>query len=140
MSPYPRLRCRVRQLSPFVWLFDFDLASPGGMGGASIALEHSTGLASIAGVHRNARLPQRSTGQLLAEGLDQTTLPRPTILEAYNVERVTRYNLINGGNGAGTLLGNLLEDTANALGAIIIRWEPVAVGTVWHLRVHLLYP
>ena len=140
MSPNPQPRCLVRELSLDVWLLDFDPASSGGLGGASVALDHSTGMASISGVHRNSNLPRRSTGELVADGLRQTTMPRPAILEAYNVELGTRYNLMSGGDGSGTLLGNLLEDSADTLGATIIRWEPVAAGKVWHLRVHLLYP
>jgi hypothetical protein len=39
---------------PDVWFFDFDPASPGGRGGASVVLDASIGLVSIAGVHRNS--------------------------------------------------------------------------------------
>jgi hypothetical protein len=67
-------------------------------------------------------------------------MPRPAILEAYNVERTTAATLAAGGNGQGTLLGNLLQDTAKALGGTVSTWEPVPDGAVWHLRVHLSFP
>jgi hypothetical protein len=98
------------------------------------------GLASIDGIRKNAHLPPRSTGALLADGLQQAGMPKPAILEAYNVERGTATTLANGGSGQGTLLGNLLEDAATALGATIARWEPIQDGNAWHLRIHLVYP
>jgi hypothetical protein len=98
------------------------------------------GLASIDGIYRNALLPRRSTGGLLADGLRQAGMPRPAVLEAYNVERTTHAALAAGGNGRGTLLGNLLEDTAQALGGGVARWEPIPNGNAYHLRVHLTYP
>jgi hypothetical protein len=142
LPPSPSGRCRVRQnpADPNCWVFDFDPAAPGGRGGASIVLDPATGLASVAGVHRNALLPRRSTGELIADGLSRTPMPRPAVLEAYNVERKTRYNLMNGGSGVGTLLGDMLADTVAALGGTITRWEPVKDGNVYHLRVHADYP
>ena len=134
-------RCLVRKVpdSENSWTFDFDRASPGGEGGAGIWLDLSIGLASIAAVVANLQLPSRSTGGLIAEGLQLTPLTRPTILEAFSVEATTREALRRGGEGPGTLLGNLLEDLAVALSGTIIRWEPIAEGKYYHLRVHLTY-
>jgi len=142
LSPQSGARCSVRQTQqdPCRWLFDFDPAAPGGRGGASILLDPALGLASIDLVHRNDLPPKRSTGGLVAEGLAQTGMPRPAILEAYNVEKSTRIALAAGGNGRGTLLGNFLEDTAAALGGAIVLWQPVADGSLFHLRVHVRYP
>jgi hypothetical protein len=67
-------------------------------------------------------------------------MPKPAILEAFNVERGTAAALSAGGAGRGTRVGNLLEDAATALGGTVIRWEPVADASLWHLRVHLAYP
>jgi len=67
-------------------------------------------------------------------------MSRPAILEAYNVERSTRGSLRAGGNGQGTLVGNLLEDTARALGGTIVRWEAIPDGNSFHLRIHVIYP
>lgn len=134
--------CTVRQ-SPndsARWFFDFDAAAPGGSGGASLRLDPNAGLASIDGVRKNAHLPSRSTGGLLADGLKQAGMPRPSILEAYNVERTTASALNNGRSGQGTLLGNMLEDVATALGGTVARWEPIKDGNAWHLRVHVAYP
>jgi hypothetical protein len=120
--------------------FDFDPAAPGGRGGASVRLDPTRGLASIDGVHKNVRLPPRSTGGLLADGLRQAGMPKPAILEAFNVERGTAAELSAGGTGQGTRIGNLLEDAAAALGGTVIRWEPVPDGSLWHLRVHVAHP
>jgi hypothetical protein len=126
--------------SPRRWYFNFDAAAPGGLEGAGVLLDPVQGLASIDGVHKNRKLPRRSTGGLLADGLRQIGMPRPLILEAYNVERSTRAVLAAGGTGQGTLLGNLLEDTAAALGSTVVRWEAIPVGNYYHLRAHLVYP
>ncbi len=67
-------------------------------------------------------------------------MPRPAILEAFNVERSTASALAAGGNGRGTLIGNMLEDAARALGGTVARWEPIKDGNVWRLRVHVSYP
>jgi hypothetical protein len=91
-------------------------------------------LASIDGIHRNSLLPPRSTGSLLAEGLPQAGLSQPTILEGYNVEKTTRAVLVSGQDGRGSRIGNLLADTATALGGIVVRWEPMQDGSAWHLR------
>jgi hypothetical protein len=120
--------------------FDFDAIAPGGRGGASVRLDPAQGIASIDGVHRNSRLPLRSTGGLLADGLRQSAMPAPLILEAFNVEKTTASALAAGGNGQGTRIGNLLQDTAAALGASVVRWEPIQDGHAWHLRAHLSYP
>jgi hypothetical protein len=120
--------------------FDFDPAAPGGRGGASVRLDPTRGLASIDGVHKNVSLPPRSTGGLLADGLHQTGMPKPAILEAFNVERSAAVALSIGGTGQGTRIGNLLEDAAGALGGTVARWEPVLDGNLWHLRVHITYP
>jgi hypothetical protein len=120
--------------------FDFDAAAPGGRGGASVRLDPGQGLASIDGVHKNVRLPPRSTGGLLAEGLLQFSMPNPAILEAFNVERTAAAALNAGGTGQGTLIGNMLEDAAGALGGAVTRWEPIKDGPVWRLRVHIVYP
>jgi hypothetical protein len=109
-------------------------------GGASVHLDPSQGLVSIDGVHKNVKLPPRSTGGLVAEGLQQVGVPAPAILEAYNVERNTAAALAAGGDGQGTLLGNMLEDAAAALGATVTRREPIRDGNAWHLRVHLSFP
>jgi hypothetical protein len=132
----------VRQspTDPDRWFFDFDPAAPGGRGGASVRLDPGPGIASVDGVHKNALLPPRSTGGLLAEGLKQAGMPRPTILEGYNVERTTAAALAAGAGGQGTLIGNLLEDTARALGGTVSRWEPIQDGSCWHLRAHVSYP
>jgi hypothetical protein len=143
VSSTPSGRCTVRQsgADPAVWLLDFDPAAPGGRGGASVALDLGTGLASIAAIHRNDRLPRRSTGELLAEGLAQTALPKPSVLEAYNViEATTRYNLETGGTGEATMVGRMLARTVAALGGTVVAWEPVADGQAFHLRVRIDYP
>lgn len=136
------MRCTIRQHpnDPSRWFFDFDAAAPGGRGGASLRLDAGAGIVSIDGVRRNSSLPPRSTGGLLAEGLKQAGMPKPAILEGYNVERTTAANLAKGGTGQGTLLGNLLEDTATALGGTVTRWEPIQDANAWRLRVHVTYP
>ena len=105
-----------------------------------MVLDASIGLVSIAGVHCNVWLPKRSTGGLIAVGLLQTPLRQPTIIEAYNVEASTKYNLRNGGDGQGTVIGNLLCDIVDAVGGTIDRWETIAAGGGFHLRVHVMYP
>ena len=122
------------------WFFDFDAAAPGGQGGAGVLVDPGSGLVSIDGVYKNIRLPRRSTGRLLADGLRQVGLPRPTILEMYNVETTTYMALAAGSNGQGTLLGNSLVDTAAALGGTIIGWEPILDANCYHLRIHVVYP
>lgn len=136
------MSCTVRQHpnDPQRWFFDFDTAAPGGRGGASLRLDSTTGLVSIDGVRKNSRLPSRSTGGLLADGLKQIGMLQPTILEGYNVERTTAAALVNGANGQGTLIGNTLEDLAVALGGSVSRWEPIQDGNAWHLRLHVTYP
>jgi hypothetical protein len=68
-------------------------------------------------------------------------MPRPAILEAYNVtEQTTEAALKAGGNGQGTVLGNMLADTAAALGGTITGWQPVWDGYTYHLRVSVVYP
>jgi hypothetical protein len=120
--------------------FDFDPAAPGGRGGASVRLDPTGGLVSIDGVHKNVHLPPRSTGGLLADGLRQAGMPRPAIIEGFNVERSTAATLSAGGTGPGTRIGNLLEDATAALAGTVTRWEPVRDGNLWHLRVHIAYP
>jgi hypothetical protein len=66
--------------------------------------------------------------------------PKPTILEAFNVEKSTAAALASGGNGQGTRLGNMLDDTAKSLSGIVSQWEPIKDGNIWHLRVHISYP
>lgn len=139
MSP-ARVTVRADPSDPLRLFFDFDPVAPGGRGGASVRLDPDIGLASIDGVHKNSLLPPRSTGGLVADGLMQTILPRPTILEAYNVERTTADTLRAGGDGTGTRVGRMLEDTATALNGIVVAWEPISDGTAWHLRVHIAYP
>jgi hypothetical protein len=136
----PRVAVRQSPSDANRLFFDFDPASPGGRGGASVRLDPAMGLASIYGVHKNVNLPQRSTGALLAEGLQQTVISRPAILEGVNTETTTASVLAAGGNGQGTPIGNMLEDAAKALGATVIRWEPIKDSAIWHLRVHLSYP
>jgi hypothetical protein len=128
------------QTDPNRLIFDFDPGAPGGRGGASIRLDPVRGLASIDGVHRNIKLPNRSTGGLLADGLIQAGMPRPAILEAYNVEASTAASLGLGGTGRATRLGKLLDDVAKSLGGMVALWEPIPDGGIWHLRAHLTYP
>src|SRR5437667_541 len=101
--------CSARQSphDPNRWFLDFDAAAPGGGGGASLILDPAQGLASVDGIHKNILLPGRSTGRLLAEGLGLAGMPKPAILEGYNVEKTTRATLAGGGDGQGTLIGNL---------------------------------
>jgi hypothetical protein len=136
------MRCTVRQHpnDPQRWFFDFDAAAPRGRGGASLRLDFAAGLVSIDGVRKNSRLPPRSTGGLLADGLKQVGMHRPAILEGYNVERITAAALANGANGQGTVIGDMLEDFAAALGGNVSRWEPIQDGNAWHLRVHISFP
>lgn len=136
------MRCTVRQHpnDPQRWFVDFDMAAPGGGGGASLRIDTSTGLASIDGVRKNNLVPPRSTGSLLADGLKQAGIPKPVILEAYNVERTTAITLTNGGSGQGTRIGNLLEDIAMSLGGSITGWQPIKDGNAWHLRASVTYP
>ena len=142
MQPGAQPRGVVRQsvLYKDAWVFDFDPASPGGRGGCAVTLVFAMEMASIGGVHRNYHLSRRSTGGQIAEGLVQTPLPRPKVLEAYNVEETTACRLMIGEDGQGTLLGNTIEDTAKTLGTKIERRETVPdIGAI-HLRVHLSYP
>src|SRR5437763_15840785 len=83
----PRVGVRQSPTDPNRLFFDFDPAAPGGRGGASVRLDPAQGLASIDGVHKNVSLPPRSTGGLLADGFRQTGMPKPAILEGFNVER-----------------------------------------------------
>ena len=103
-------------------------------------LDPNQGLASIDGVHKNSNLPPRSTGRMLADGVQQAGMPRPAVLEGFNVEKTTAAALAAGGTGQGTLIGKMLEDAASSLGGTVTRWEPIQDGTIWHLRVHLSYP
>lgn len=136
------MRCTIRQHpnDPQRWFFDFDTAAPGGRGGASLRLDVAASLVSIDGVSKNNRLPPRSTGSLLADGLQQVGTLKPAILEGYNVERATATALTNGASGQGTLIGNMLEDLAVVLGGSVSRWEPISDGNAWHLRAHVAYP
>jgi hypothetical protein len=107
---------------PKKWIFDFDPAAPGGGGGASVLVDQHQGLASFDGIHRNVLLPRRSTGSLFAEGLQIAGMPKPSVVEAYNViERSTRLAILSGRDGTGTVIGNLLEDIVRALGGIITK-------------------
>jgi len=136
----PRTTVRQSPTDTHRLFFDFDPAAPGGKGGASVRIDPGKQMASIDGVHKNNNLPSRSTGELLAEGLWQTVLPKPAILEGYNVEKSTAAVLAAGGSGQGTLIGNMLEDAATALGGAVGRWESVRDGNIWHLRAHVSYP
>ena len=126
--------------NPLRWYFDFDAAAPGGLGGASVLLDPGQTLASIDAVHRNARLPRRSTGRLFADGLKLVGFPKPMILEGYNVEKGTLAALAAGSTGQGTLIGNFLDDAAAALGGTIVHWKPIQDVGCYHLRVHIAYP
>ena len=139
-APVPRTTVRRSPSDPNRLLLDFNAAAPGGRGGASVLLDPGRGLASIDGVYRNSALPPHSTGGLIADGLRQAGMTRPTIIEGYNVEVGTATALHSGGTGQGTLIGNLLSDVAAALGGSVTRWEPLRDGGVWHLRVHVSYP
>lgn len=126
--------------NPAAWLLDFDAAAPGGRGGGCLLLDHNQQSASLSGIHKNALLPPRSTGGLLAEILVDLSLPRPNVLESYNVDKRTRTALSAGGDGQGTPAGYLLENTVKALGGMISRWEPEKDVGAYHLRVHIVYP
>jgi hypothetical protein len=139
-APVPRTTVRQSPADANRLFFDFDAAAPGGRGGASVRLDPGLGLGSIDGVHKNVRLPPRSTGGLVAEGLQQSGMPKPAILEGFNVEKTTANALNSGGTGQGTLIGNMLEDAVGALGGTISRWEPIKDGSIWRLRVHISYP
>lgn len=135
-----RVVVRQSPTDPLRLFFDFDAAAPGGRGGASVRLDPDQQLASVDGVHKNRNVPSRSTGDLLADGLRQTVLPQPAVLEGYNVEKTTAAALSAGGSGQGTLIGNMLEDAATSLGGVVVRWEPIRDGNAWHLRAHMTYP
>lgn len=136
----PQITVRQSPTDPNRLFFDFDAAAPGGRGGASVRLDPDQGMASIDGVHKNTGLPPRSTGGLLADGLQQSGMPKPAILEGFNVEKSTAAALQGGGTGQGTLIGNMLEDAARACGGTVTRWEAIKDGNIWHLRVHVSYP
>ena len=138
----PAYRTTVRKspTNPNRYFFDFDPAAPGGRGGASVRLDFGCGLASIDGVHKNVLVPPRSTGALLADGLRQTAMSTPMMLEAFNVERTTAGILAAGGSGRGTRIGDMLDDAVRSLGGSVTRWEPVLDAAVWHLCVHVSYP
>jgi hypothetical protein len=89
---------------------------------------------------KNVLLPPGSTGGLLADGLRQSIMPAPAILEAFNVEKTTASALASGGTGQGTRIGIMLEEAAAALGGAVTQWEPVKDGNAWHLRIHISYP
>lgn len=139
-NPQNRVTVRQSPTDPNRLFFDFDPAAPSGRGGASVRLDPAQGVASIDSVHKNGKLPSRSTGGLLADGLRQGGMPKPAVLEAWNVEPTTAAVLGLGGTGQGTLIGNMLEDAVRALGGSVARWEPVQAGVTWHLRVHITYP
>ena|GEM_PF-2829437 len=126
--------------NPYRLFLDFDSASPGGLGGAGILYDPSRDVISIDAVHKNINLPTRSTGALIADGLTQAGVSKPAILEGFNVEKSTAAALGSGSDGRGTLIGNMLADTAKALGATITLWEPIRDGGIWHLRIHLSHP
>ena len=67
-------------------------------------------------------------------------MPKPAVLEGYNVEPRTAAALAAGGTGQATRIGNMLDDAARALGGTVIQGEPVRDGKSWHLRVHVCYP
>lgn len=135
-----RVAVRTSATNANRFFFDFDLAAPGGRGGASLLIDGSQRLVSIDGVHKNRLAPPRSTGGLITEGLGRTGITHPLILEGYNVDKTTTAVLNSGSSGIGTLIGNLLADVAEALGAEILRWESEREGGTWHLRIHLSYP
>ena len=87
-----------------------------------------------------ADIDRKKYAAILADGLQQSGMPKPAILEGFNVEKTTAAVLGSGGTGQGTLLGNMLDDTAKALGGTVTRWEPLEDGNIWHLRVHISYP
>jgi hypothetical protein len=122
------------------WFLDFDAAAPGGLGGGSILLDPTRQLVSIDSVRRNDLLPRRSTGQLMAVSLAQAGMPRPAILEAYNVRGATAAVLRAGSDGSDTPLGRFLGRVAVALVGAVVRWEPVLDGSCYHLWAHVEYP
>ena len=67
-------------------------------------------------------------------------MPKPAIIEGFNVDRNTASALAAGGTGGGTRIGNVLEVAAGDLGGTVTRWEPIRDGSIWHLRVHIRYP
>lgn len=135
-----RFTIRQRVHNPASWLLDFDPAAPGGRGGGSLLVDIDQGFATISGVHKNVLLPQRSTGGLLAEALEQIGLSQPRVLESYNVDKRTLAALIAGRDGQGTPAGYLLENTVKALGGVILQWEPERDIAAYNLRVHIVYP
>jgi hypothetical protein len=139
-APGPRTTVHRSRADADGVLFDFDAAAPGGRGGASVRLDRAQNLASIDGVHKNISLPPRSTGGLLAEGLQLSGMPEPAMIEAFNVEKSTALVLNSGVTGSGTRMGDLLADAASALGGTITQWEPVKDGRMWRLRIHISYP
>src|ERR1700682_6430346 len=65
-TPHPGVRVRQHPADATRFFFDFDAATPGGRGGASVRLDSARGLASIDGIHKNVNLPSRSTGAPVA--------------------------------------------------------------------------
>ncbi len=120
-------------------MFDFDAASPGGKGGANVLFDPSQGLVLLDGVHKNVFL-RRCTGSLIADYLRQIGFSHPAVLELYNVEKRTSAVLASGGDGQGTLIGNMLQNAGQDLGGTVVRWDPVPDGNIYHLRVHVVYP
>lgn len=125
---------------PNRWFLDFDAVAPGGLGGGSILLDPDRQLVSIDSVRRNDMLPPRSTGRLMALSIVQAGMPRPAILEAYNVDRLTTAALATGSDGSDTPLGRFLARVVAALGGTVVRWEPVPDGLCYHLWAHVEYP
>lgn len=62
-------------------------------------LDVGLGLASIDGVHKNVRLPSRSTGGLMASGLRRAGLAKPVILETLRKRRAERWQREETGRG-----------------------------------------
>ena len=127
--------------NPNRWWLDFDELAAGGGGGGSLLLDATNGVASIDSVRRNDFLPRRSTARLVAESLRIAGLPRPAVIEGYNVShRPTLAAIRAGSDGRATLVGRFLERVANVLGGTIVRWEAVPNYGSFDLRLYLTYP
>ena len=138
-TPPVRTAVRFDSGNPDRVYFDFDPSAIGGRGGASILFDRILLMASIDAIHRNSFLPPRSTGGLVAEGLRQTNMPCPMILEGHNVERTTSDALEQGSRPQDTHIGKMLADTVRELGGEAVRWEAIRDGNAWHIRAYINY-
>src|SRR5204863_6104527 len=61
-------------------------------------------------------------------------------LTPYSREGDVTDEQVYGGDGKGTVIGNMLEDTVTALGGTVLRRVPVQGGNAFHLQVWITYP